>query len=81
MWRTKEWKLILYQVGKVTDATSRVDEVHGELYDLTSDPQEWCNLYEVDQFKTVRETLTRQLLMHLASVWARYPRQNARAKI
>jgi hypothetical protein len=81
MWRTSDWKLILYQLGNVTDAMSRVDHVGGELYDLQKDPHEWNNVYAADQYRPVRELLTRQLLMHLASAWARFPRQPTPTKI
>jgi arylsulfatase A-like enzyme len=81
MWRTKEWKLILYQLGNITDAMLHNDDIGGELYDLRNDPHEWTNLYEADQFRRVRETLTHQLLMQLAIAWGKYPHQAAHATI
>lgn len=81
MWRSKEWKLILYLAGKAADAAFRVDQVKGELYDLGKDPQEWGNLYDMPDYAGIREELTRQLLMHLASVWAKYPRKPSRGYI
>lgn len=81
MWRTKEWKLILHLPGKINDANMRLDEVQGELYNLTKDPYEYYNLYEDDNYHKIREKMTRDMLMHLAAVWARYPRQVALAKL
>jgi hypothetical protein len=52
--------------------------VKGELYDLRADPRELDNLYEKVDYLSVREWLTGELLMHLASVWARHPWQTAR---
>ena len=81
MWRTNEWKLILYLPGDLAGAMRCVDAARGELYDLARDPQEWNNLYDEPDYLSKREELTRQLLMHLACAWARYPRQPARARI
>ena len=67
--------------GGNADAVLRNDESGGELYDLRNDPHEWTNLYEADQFRRVRETLTHQLLMQLALVWGKYPHQAAHATI
>ena len=44
MWRKKDWKLILYLPGPLTEAVSKVDQAQGELYCLESDPHEWNNL-------------------------------------
>ncbi len=81
MWRTREWKLILSLPGVVADAGTRLGEARGELYDLRADPHEWTNLYDDRQYLATRERLTRELLLHLATVWARYPRQAARAAL
>lgn len=80
MWRTKEWKLILHIPGNINDAMNRINETRGELYNLKADPGEWTNLYGETDYFGIRESMTRQLLMHLACVWARYPWQPARAK-
>lgn len=81
MWRTKEWKLILSLPGDAGDALLRLGETVGELYNLREDPREWYNLYEDPTCLAVRERLTRQLLMHQASVMGRFPRQAARPRI
>jgi arylsulfatase A-like enzyme len=81
MWRTRDWKLILHLPGEIIDAHLRLDETRGELYDLQNDPYEWINLYDDPKHLATRETLTRDLLVHLACVWARYPRQAAPARI
>lgn len=73
MWRTKKWKLILYIEGAVREAAARVHETKGELYDLTSDSNEWNNLYGDDQFAAIREQLKTELLMHLAVAWSKGP--------
>lgn len=80
MWRKRDWKLILYLPGEVADATARIGNVRGELYDLRADPHEWTNLYDNPEHLAVREQLTRELLMYLACVWAKYPYRPARAK-
>ncbi len=82
MWRTREWKLILYlPCADITDAMLSVDNVRGELYHLTDDPNEWNNLYFDEGCRDIREELTRELLMHLACVWAKYPRKPAKNRL
>jgi arylsulfatase A-like enzyme len=81
MWRTHDWKLVLHLLGEITDANARLADVRGELYDLRNDPHEWTNLYDDLKYLGTRERLTRDLLMHLACVWAKYPRQAAPAQI
>lgn len=78
MWRTLDWKLILHLPGALGDASLRLDAAVGELYDLTRDPREWNNLYEDAAYLSVREKLTRELLLYLACTWARYPYHVAR---
>ncbi|GBF76435.1 putative sulfatase [Paenibacillus sp. 598K] len=73
MWRTTEWKLILYMEGSVAESASRVHETKGELYHLTVDPHEWTNLYAEEQHAVIREQLKTELLMHLAVSWAKGP--------
>ena len=73
MWRTKEWKLILYMPGTIDDAIERTGQFRGELYHLAEDPLEWRNLYEDDRHAALRERMTAELLMHLACVWTRGP--------
>jgi arylsulfatase A-like enzyme len=67
MWRTKEWKLILY-----TD-NNEGGKTKGELYHLVSDPKEHKNLYAEERYSVIRESMKTDLLMHLANVWSRYP--------
>jgi arylsulfatase A-like enzyme len=81
MWRTRDWKLVLHLPGEVADASARLGHTQGELYDLQNDPHEWTNLYDDPERLAVRERLTRDLLMHLACAWARYPRQAACARL
>lgn len=57
---------------------NRTDRVRGELY-LERDPHEWRNLFADERHAERREALTRELLMHLACAWARYPRHAANA--
>ncbi|MCX7013869.1 MAG: sulfatase-like hydrolase/transferase [Candidatus Sumerlaeota bacterium] len=82
MWRTRDWKLIFHLPGDALDAELRLDQAVGELYNLKSDPYEWNNVYDDPRNRDVRERLTRELLLHLAIVWARYPyRPSARAPL
>ncbi|MDO3411868.1 sulfatase-like hydrolase/transferase [Saccharibacillus sp. CPCC 101409] len=73
MWRTPEWKLILYMEGPSSGAGTRADQARGELYDLTADPHEWHNRYDEPELAGVRERLKTELLMYLASAWAKGP--------
>jgi arylsulfatase len=75
MWRTRDWKLIAYVPGDAAGA--RLREAQGELYDLGADPLELHNLYDDPDRLEVRERLTGELLMHLASTWASHPWQPA----
>jgi arylsulfatase A-like enzyme len=45
MWRTQEWKLILFFDRPLAEARTAVNLAKGELYDLRRDPNEWNNLY------------------------------------
>jgi len=74
MWRTPEWKLILYLPGEFRDLDARLDEFNGELYSLKDDPQEFNNLYDDDTCLKTREKLTRHLLLHMTIAWSRFPR-------
>lgn len=74
MWRTPEWKLILYLAGEFVTLDSRLDEFKGELYSLKDDPTECVNLYYDDAHLAIREKLTRHLLLHMTISWSRFPR-------
>ena len=79
MWRTRDWKLIIYLPGDVAGAGLR--EARGELYDLRADPHEYKNLYEDPGHLSIRERLTGELLMHLALAWGKYPWQPAKPQL
>ena len=82
MWRRNGWKLIQYLPGCVHDASLRVTETEGELYELRADPLEMHNLYDDPEHFALRGQMTRELLMHLAVAWTKYPWQFApRAKL
>ena len=74
MWRTPEWKLILYLPGEFRNLDARLYEFKGELYNLEDDPQELTNLYEEPALLAVRERMTRHLLLHMTIAWTRFPR-------
>jgi arylsulfatase A-like enzyme len=73
MWRSKNWKLILDLPGEAIDVDLRLADAQGELYDLRHDPEEWSNIYHNPDYLEIRESMTRDMLLHLASVWAKYP--------
>ncbi|MBN1673626.1 MAG: sulfatase-like hydrolase/transferase [Kiritimatiellae bacterium] len=73
MWRTPRHKLILSVPVPLHETLRDSDGVCGELYDLAEDPGETHNLYSLECSLPLRERLTRDLLCHLAAVWARYP--------
>lgn len=74
MWRTQTAKLILYFPAEVDQPLAKLDRVEGELYDLADDSHEWHNRYHDPAYAGLRESLTRELLMHLATIWSTYPR-------
>jgi len=73
MWRTPEWKLILFMDRPLADAASHLRDVRGELYDLRNDPHEWNNLYDAAAQASVREQMKTELLMHLACASEAFP--------
>lgn len=73
MWRTRSAKLILYPTPPTDGEETSSHECHGELYDLESDPGERVNLYEDHNYAELRESMTRDLLMHLCQAMRRYP--------
>ncbi|MCG3178171.1 MAG: Arylsulfatase [Phycisphaerae bacterium] len=81
MWRTADWKLILYLPGKLGEVYGRYDNLAGELYHLADDPLELRNLFSRPDCAEVRERMTRQLLMHVMSALGRFPFAPARPAI
>ena len=73
MWRSKDWKLIIYLDGKIENAVAEQNCIKGELYHLADDPREWNNLFDDPRHSGRREAMTRELLMHLAVAWGRFP--------
>ncbi len=80
MWRTATAKLILYPVSPSNDRNTCAPQSQGELYDLESDPGERRNLYEDNNHAELRESMTRDLLMHLCQAMRRYPQPNDTTK-
>lgn len=70
MWRTKDWKLILFSR---TPTGTNQSTLEGELYNLREDPHEWHNLYDAPDWMEMREGLKSQLLAHLAASFGEYP--------
>ena len=69
MWRTNEYKLILYRTGRVTDET----EPRGELYHLKKDPKELENVFDLPEYAEVRFSLMMNLLSHVSTAFAKAP--------
>ena len=65
MWRTPEWKLILFTDRRRTPGQ---EQIRGELYDLKNDPHEWRNLYADNAHVAIREQLKTQLLARVAAL-------------
>ena len=63
MWRTPEWKLILFTDRRRVPGK---EEIRGELYDLKNDPHEWRNLYAEEKHAAIRERLKAQLNARIA---------------
>ncbi|MCD8481319.1 MAG: sulfatase-like hydrolase/transferase [Verrucomicrobia bacterium] len=78
MWRTPEWKLILRLQGKLFEVESDESEWQGELYHLSEDPSELCNVYQEPAFREIRESMTLALLKQLACANAKYPHPDSR---
>jgi len=74
MWRTPEWKLILYLPGEFRQLDARLNEYRGELYHLKDDPLECHNRYDDPACLKVRDQLTRHLLLHMTIAASRFPR-------
>ena len=73
MWRTNNWKLIMFMDKPLSEAKLSPDTAKGELYNLETDPQEWNNVYNDPKYQTVREKMKTDLLMHLACTWTGFP--------
>ena len=69
MWRSEDYKLILFRDGTVLDDTP----LRGELYDLKNDPHEWYNRFDDPALAEVRSRMTLELLAHVSSAFARGP--------
>jgi arylsulfatase len=69
MVRTQEHKLILSFARKEdASAYSKTDIVGGEFYDLKNDPQEWNNLYDADELKTLITEMTGLMMAKLSTM-------------
>jgi arylsulfatase A-like enzyme len=73
MWRTATEKLILHLAGPPDRTHLSGSARSGELYDLDHDPGELTNLFDDPACRDRRLALTEDLVLHLASVWGRYP--------
>jgi len=69
MWRSKDYKLILFREGTVLNSTP----LKGELYDLKKDPHEWYNQYNNPEYASVKVLMMEELLSHIATVYAKGP--------
>ena len=69
MWRTADWKLILFRDGNVLEDTP----LRGELYDLQNDPHEWVNRFGDPACRAIRDRLILDLVAHVSSAFARGP--------
>lgn len=74
MWRTDEWKLILYAPGPLKQRARLLNGLRGELYNLKDDPNEWNNLFGLDSVRDVQQRLTQELLYHVATTGSLVPR-------
>lgn len=73
MWRTPREKLILHLSGALGRPALAGATRQGELYDLERDPGELENRFHDAAMRERRLALTEDLVLHLASTWARYP--------
>jgi arylsulfatase A-like enzyme len=75
MWRTKEWKLILYSPAQLRAQASALSTLKGELYDLKNDPNEFTNLFGRDEVREIQMRMTNEMLYHIALTGSLFPRQ------
>ena len=73
MWRTKQWKLILFVDKPFQEAMNSANKLKGELYNLDIDPREWNNIYDDQENIAIREQLKTELLAHLACSFSGFP--------
>jgi len=74
MWRTRDWKLVLYFDGNLDELRRHPERIQGELFNLQDDPAEYVNLYGRPEVQTVQQECTRDLLVQLAVSWSHFPR-------
>ncbi len=80
MWRTREWKLIVWHAGDMDSARANPRDLRGELYHLAGDPHEERNLYCDPAWRGVREEMTRDCLYAMALRQAVYPWHESHAR-
>lgn len=73
MWRTTEWKLILFSDQPPAETRFSPGKMKGELYDLQKDPHEWYNLYSRKKYRKIKEKLSSDLLEHLILTFSGFP--------
>jgi len=81
LWRTAEWKLILFFDSDHASARRSRAPLRGELYHLARDPHEGNNRFDDPDVQHVRERMTRELLMHLALIHAAWPRRDSHGRL
>ena len=69
MWRSSDYKLILFRDGVLTDDTP----LRGELYDLKNDPHEWVNLFDDPAHAETKYKMTLELIGRLSTAYAKAP--------
>ena len=69
MWRSSDYKLILFRDGVLTDDTP----LRGELYDLKNDPHEWMNLFDDPAHAETKYKMTLELIGRLSTAYAKAP--------
>ncbi len=74
MWRTTDWKLILFYPGNLDVLRRNPNLIQGELYDLRHDPDEYINLYDHPNVRDIQHKLTRDLLVQLSINASHFPR-------
>jgi len=75
MWRKKDFKLIVHTKGDAINSTKQINECACELYDLKHDPKEYKNLYRDEEYRDIVHKMTMELLLHITSITAKWPRK------